>query len=256
MKDSPFAYSVATRIREHHFKRLMGVVTNRKVLDCGSGIGYFSEFFAKRGGLVWALDPDINSMQYVKERHDFHCVVGDAQLLPLKSNSFDKILCSEVLEHVEDDERAVSEIARVGKNGAIVLLTVPSPEGVFGSRIKNIAHEHEGTFEKHHRKGYTIGQLKKMFEKNDIKIQDVQYSMIFVTELIMGLSKLVYLSRSGKMTKQLDIHKAKDLLFFKLWKIIFPLILSICRIEDALLSKRIKGHMLIVTGRIEKKAAR
>jgi SAM-dependent methyltransferase len=59
-------------------------------------------------------------------------VNADALDLPFPSNSFDRVIVSEVLEHVWDDERTLSEIARVLRPGGRIAATVPTrwPERV------------------------------------------------------------------------------------------------------------------------------
>lgn len=52
-------------------------------------------------------------------------VVGFADHLPFKDGSFDTVLCTEVLEHVTDAERAAAEMRRVLRPGGHALVTVP-----------------------------------------------------------------------------------------------------------------------------------
>jgi SAM-dependent methyltransferase len=49
----------------------------------------------------------------------------DVQELPFKEDEFDAVICNHVLEHVDDDTRAMSEILRVMKPGAFAILLVP-----------------------------------------------------------------------------------------------------------------------------------
>jgi ubiquinone/menaquinone biosynthesis C-methylase UbiE len=53
---------------------------------------------------------------------DYKCNVQD---LPFSDNEFDVVLCNHVLEHVDDDLKAMSEILRVMKPGAFAVLLVP-----------------------------------------------------------------------------------------------------------------------------------
>lgn len=53
---------------------------------------------------------------------DFKC---DVQELPFTENEFDAVICNHVLEHVDDDARAMSEILRVMKPEAFAILLVP-----------------------------------------------------------------------------------------------------------------------------------
>lgn len=57
---------------------------------------------------------------------------GDAARLPFESNSFDRVLCSEVLEHVPDPDAVLAEIARIVKPGGIFAVSVPRywPEAI------------------------------------------------------------------------------------------------------------------------------
>ncbi|MDQ3766085.1 MAG: methyltransferase domain-containing protein [Actinomycetota bacterium] len=57
---------------------------------------------------------------------------ADIRQLPLRSESFDGVLCIEVLEHVPDPSRAVSELHRVLQPGGVMLLTVPFMLGYHG----------------------------------------------------------------------------------------------------------------------------
>lgn len=52
-------------------------------------------------------------------------IIASGEALPLKSNSFDAVICSEVLEHVRDPRIVLDEIARVLRPGGRLLLTVP-----------------------------------------------------------------------------------------------------------------------------------
>lgn len=57
------------------------------------------------------------------------------------------------------------------------------------------------------------------------------------------------------MTRQADILPVADSFLFKLWRFVFPCVMALCRLEDVLLSRRAKGHMLIVKGVVNEAAA-
>ncbi|MEZ5022789.1 MAG: class I SAM-dependent methyltransferase [Chitinophagales bacterium] len=46
--------------------------------------------------------------------------------IQFEDNSFDRIICSHVLEHIETDEKAISELYRILKPGGIALIAVPT----------------------------------------------------------------------------------------------------------------------------------
>jgi SAM-dependent methyltransferase len=57
---------------------------------------------------------------------------GDATSLPFSDGTFDRVVTSEVLEHIQDDVTAIAELARVLKAGGVLAVTVPAwlPEKV------------------------------------------------------------------------------------------------------------------------------
>jgi len=88
------------------------------LLDIGSRDGYLASTFADAGWKVTALDlqrPEIEDQR-------IECVTGDATRLQFEDNSFDVVLCAEVLEHIPLPglEQAASEIARVASRAAII----------------------------------------------------------------------------------------------------------------------------------------
>jgi len=123
----------------------LGLRPGEVVLDLGAGFGRHAFEAAKRGAQVVAVDYADAELKEV--RHTFAAMLvagevtaeslrgtvrGDATVLPLRDASFDRIIVSEVLEHVQDDVRAVGEIARVLRPGGVVAVTVPTwlPEKV------------------------------------------------------------------------------------------------------------------------------
>src|SRR5689334_6538974 len=57
---------------------------------------------------------------------DAHAVGGDANAMPFGSESFDRVIAAEVLEHIPLDQRALGEIARVLRPGGLLAVTVPA----------------------------------------------------------------------------------------------------------------------------------
>lgn len=110
-----------------------------RVLDVGAGFGRHVFEFARRGADVVALD--YAEDEVVETRATLGAMVaageidiarfngvlrGDATKLPFADASFDHVITSEVLEHVQDDVAAIAEMFRVLKPGGMFAATVPA----------------------------------------------------------------------------------------------------------------------------------
>ncbi|MFM7045803.1 MAG: class I SAM-dependent methyltransferase [Ilumatobacteraceae bacterium] len=126
------------------FERL-GVRPGDLVLDAGAGFGRHAFELARRGADVVALDYAADEV--VATRGTFGAMVeageipveryvgvlqGDATRLPFADGSFDRVITSEVLEHIQHDVDAIGELARVLRPGGTFAATVPAwlPEKV------------------------------------------------------------------------------------------------------------------------------
>jgi SAM-dependent methyltransferase len=67
-----------------------------------------------------------HSLKAQKEtKGDYHLLIANVTNLPFKDGCFDKIICSEVLEHITDDKLAVRELLRVIKKDGVIGISVP-----------------------------------------------------------------------------------------------------------------------------------
>jgi len=107
------------------YKNMVELVNNEKVkgkklLDIGCGDGVLSYLFAKEGYEVSGIDYSDIAIEFAKEKTknlniDFR--QGSAYELPFEDNSFDIVVSSDVIEHLEDMPLYLSEIKRVVKRG-------------------------------------------------------------------------------------------------------------------------------------------
>jgi len=104
---------------------------NENVLDCGCGEGFYTMVLNELYSCnITALDSDIKLLNMAKARLGSSSKVTfvkmDAQELPFPDNSFDKIIFTEVLEHIPDDQSALKELFRILRPGGIIAITVPN----------------------------------------------------------------------------------------------------------------------------------
>jgi len=134
-------------------------------LDLGCGTGLISRHL--KNNLIVSLD--INQWAVAKARSHstnmVQCVVGDAEHLPLACDIFDVVVCTDVLEHLLRPDKALEQIFRVMKPGAILIGEVPSKHLVWKYRtyLTSTCPISEPF---HH--NYSISELKLML--SDFKI--------------------------------------------------------------------------------------
>ncbi|MFW2334389.1 class I SAM-dependent methyltransferase [Ilumatobacter sp.] len=117
----------------------LGLGAADKVLDVGAGFGRHVYECARQGAHVVALDYAADEV--VETRDTLAAMVeageitadklvgvlrGDARRLPFPDGTFDVVITSEVLEHIQDDVAAIAEMVRVLKPGGRFAATVPS----------------------------------------------------------------------------------------------------------------------------------
>lgn len=103
-------------------------------------------------------------------------IVADAQHLPFKDGIFDKVLCTEVLEHIPDDKLGIRELYRVAKPGAGVAVSVPRfwPERVFWWLSWEYWHTPGG-----HVRMYKPGEMYRYLTAQGFDIQKMRYRHSF-----------------------------------------------------------------------------
>jgi SAM-dependent methyltransferase len=118
LKNSLFSYLLRKRL----VRRITQGEARSRLLDLGSGI---SPVAPPSRSVVYA-DVSPRAMRMLRsELPGAHYVALDATRLPFRSESLDALVCSEVLEHIQEDRSALREMYRVLRPGGRLILTVP-----------------------------------------------------------------------------------------------------------------------------------
>jgi len=105
------------------------------LVDVGCGEGGATMFAARQGARVIFSDLDADKVAALEARLRESGVaaatglVGDSNPLAIGDGVASRVVCMEVLEHVDEPDVVLAELVRVGKAGALYLLTVPDPAG-------------------------------------------------------------------------------------------------------------------------------
>jgi SAM-dependent methyltransferase len=129
-----------------------------RVLDLGCGAGRHAFECYRRGANVVALDRNPEEITEVRKWFlamaeageappgaTATAMEGDALALPFEDGGFDKIIISEVMEHIPDDKGVLAEMVRVLRPGGLIAVTVPRwlPEQICWA-LSDAYHEVEG----------------------------------------------------------------------------------------------------------------
>lgn len=144
------------------------------VLDVGCGPGGFLKFCAQYAAHSIGVDISASCVKATEQAlqaagiKSFQVIESDGNPLPLDSDLADKIVCTEVFEHVDDPQAAMRELVRVGKPGATYLLSVP---GQLSEQIlKELAPA--SCFEKpNHIRIFSAEDFRKLVEQAGLQVQ-------------------------------------------------------------------------------------
>lgn len=147
------------------------------ILDVGCGEGFTLERLnqLKIGKKLTGVDFLKRAIEIGKKEHpSLDLRVGDIYEIPFEDNTYDLVICSEVLEHVEDPEKGLKELVRVSNR--YCLLSVPN-EPVFmasnflrgknwsrwGNDIEHIQHWTSREFQRFVARKLKIRTVRKPF---------------------------------------------------------------------------------------------
>ncbi len=152
---------------------LLKKTRSQSILDvgCGEGVTLHKIKMMKIGKNLEGIDYSAEAIKIGKKEFPaLKLKKADIYALPYKDNSFDIVLCNEVLEHLEDPQKALDELKRVTKK--YLLLSVPN-EPYF--RLANFFRgRHVRRFGNHpeHIQHWTHNQFSGFLKKNKLKIRD------------------------------------------------------------------------------------
>ena len=112
----------------------------KRVLDLGCGVGGFLSGLSEIGERVLPTDMDRASLAICRERGFRLGVVADGYALPFADASFELVCLFDALEHIPDEARALSEVARVLAPGGRVVITVPAYQFLYANNDRVARH--------------------------------------------------------------------------------------------------------------------
>ena len=150
---------VAYRRRVRRVVDYLDLSAGQTVFDCGTGMGFYLKVIAALypGCRLFGIDLGTRVVRYARAHLPPTATVvqGNIHSLPFADEAFDRVIMSEVLEHLEDDARGLAEARRVMRPGGILAITVPN--ACYSSWYDPINRVAEGVFHRPIRQGHFAG---------------------------------------------------------------------------------------------------
>lgn len=154
------------RILADFLERELKDASDRRILAVGAGpaegLAWLAPY-AGNGGAVIGLDLDPIHAR-IAGPGLLH-IVGDMSAAPLRSRSVDAVLALDVLEHIEDDAAALSEVARLVRPGGLLVVAVPALPSLWGAQDEI----------NHHWRRYTRASLAGAFARARLPTPRITY---------------------------------------------------------------------------------
>ncbi len=158
--------------------------SGKRLLDVGCGDGEYDYYLHNKFKTIVGVDINNNELLFAKRNklENTNYVLSEGAKLPFSDETFDKVICIDVLEHVANDKELISEIYRVLEKRGSLLLSVANKNypwtydpinyflGLFFKR-----HVPIGIWGFGHLRIYDIKQIKEMLEKEGFKIEKEEY---------------------------------------------------------------------------------
>jgi len=109
-----------TDLNHKCIEKIIADIAGKEVLEVGCGKGYLTDLIAEKGYKITGIDLFLRHAK----RNNYNVVYlqGNIEELPFADKQFDTVVCTHTLEHVQNFEKALSELRRVVKKRLIIVV--------------------------------------------------------------------------------------------------------------------------------------
>ena len=144
-------------------------IPDGRYLDIGCGTGMFLNEFGK-DRIAYGLDLSEQALSYCTKKGDAFLVRAFGNKLPFKEDVFSFVSLLDMVEHVDNDLELLKEVNRVCKSGAIVVITVPAFNFLWGTH--DVSH--------YHKRRYKRNQLRDICLSAGFLLERLTYTNFFI----------------------------------------------------------------------------
>jgi len=148
-----------------------------KVLDigCGDGSRIASMIWRKltlNREIFFGLEISQDKIFFIKKYIKIKLIRADALELPIRKDSFDIIILSQVIEHIKEEKKLISNINRILKKNSVFYLST-----IFKRRYAKYFYN-QGLDPTHVREYNSPGEIKKMIKNSNFKIKEIRINKL------------------------------------------------------------------------------
>ena len=253
VEDALIECIIGSRVRMRAILQTLGHSFRGIVLDCGCGTGANSNRLAREHCEVVGLDLVKITLLRAKGRYGSpHFVLGDATRLPFRASSFDLVVCSDVLEHIPNDDKAMSEISKSLVDSGVGIFTVPvdlKRDWVWSiRRFFGLDRRFWRDFYHHLRDGYSAEIFFSFLKSHGLSVQRVSYCYGPLSS-IMESFVVGILRRSSEKPKRVRSFELSELQKFLLlvYRLVFPVFLFISYLDFLIPSDQFKSDLVVLS---------
>ena len=195
-------YPIKTSRHSSHDYFMSWVGKQQQVLDIGCGEGFFAENLVKEGNQVTGIDllPEPRHREVFAKYVQADLDQGLGQALPALGNShFDRVLLQDVLEHVRDPMRVLTDCHGLLDAQGLLLVSVPNVANItvrLSLLFGRFEYAERGILDKTHLRFFTRKSARRMIEQAGYEIVAEKVSVMPI-ELALGLPADNLLMRAG-----------------------------------------------------------
>lgn len=216
------------RVRAYHVIKHLNPRRNETILDAGCGLGAYLSACALRDSDVIGIDVSREHVRQASKSINSNVkrdlIIADICNIPFKKKLFDKVLCIDVLEHINTDFKAVAEMSSVLSDNGRLIIHVPQLGGRFYVRI-----DRDKT---HVRVGYSLVGIRSLLQRANLVIDKFEE-----TYKAFAGSAFEIEFKSLRFTRSPSLHTC-------LASLLFPLLYSLSKLD--FLSTEKGGGLLVV----------
>ncbi len=171
----------------------IGLNSESSIIDIGTSSGSNLRMLKDMGFKKYqGYDLSESSKFFCKMKGLGDVMVGDICESGLASESYDLVIASDVIEHIDDDSKAISEITRILKDGSHAIITVPCFMSLWGYTDEMAMHKRR----------YLLKEISQKIESAGLEIKDKFYFnflLFFPIFCYRRLAKILSLKKRNEL---------------------------------------------------------